>query len=62
MWHHISEDLNFQGPFSLIEVTTLCDVGMVGGPVFWTSKMASEVMFTMPEFVVYALNIAALDI
>lgn len=62
MWHHISEDLNFQGPLSLVEVTTLCDVGMVGGPVFWMSKMAGEVMCTMPEFVVYTLNIAALDI
>jgi len=46
----------------LIEVTSLCDVGMVSGPVFWMSKMASEVMCTMPEFIVYALNIAALDI
>lgn len=62
MWHHISEDLNFQGPFYLIEVTTLCDVGMVGGLVFWTSKMASKVMCMVPEFVVYTLNIAALDI
>jgi hypothetical protein len=61
MWHHISEDLNFQCPFSLIEITTLCDVGMVGGPVFWTSKMASEVMCTVPEYVVYTQNIAALD-
>jgi len=48
--------------FLLIEVTTLCDVGMVSGPVFWTSKMASEVMCAVPEFVVYALNTAALDI
>lgn len=62
MWHHISEDLNFQGPFSLIDLTTLCDVGMVGGPVFWMRMMASEVTCMVLEFVVYTLNIAALDI
>jgi hypothetical protein len=62
MGHHISEDLNFQGPISLIEVTTLCDVGMFGGPAFWTSKIASEVMCMVPELVMYAQNIAALDI
>jgi hypothetical protein len=45
--------LNFQGPISLIEVTTLCDVGMVGGPVFGTSKIACEVMCMVLEFVVH---------
>jgi len=62
MWHNISEDLNIQGPFSMIEVTALCDVDMVSGPIFWTSKMVSEVMYTVPEFVVYAQNIVALHI
>jgi len=62
MWRNISEDLNFQGPFSFIEVRRFCGVDMVGGPVFWTSKMASEVMCMVREFVVYAQNIAALDI
>jgi hypothetical protein len=62
MWHHISKDLNFQGLVFLIKVTTLCDVGMVGGPVFGTSKIACEVMCMVLEFVVYAQNIAALGI
>jgi hypothetical protein len=46
MGHHILKDLDLQVAFSLIEFTTLYDVGMVGRPELWRSQMANEVTHT----------------